>query len=357
VNVERLRSAFPIFEQGAYLNAGTNGPLCRAYATAVNGELEREATEGRSGASYWARLSQLEGDLRTRLAGLLGATTNEVALTRSTTDGIDTVLSGISLAPGKVVLTSDQEHPGVLGPLAGLRSRTGAEIRVAPFEELAGHVGADTGLIVVSHVSWMTGKVAGLDELASTGVPVLVDGAQAIGIRAVDVAAIGCAFYAASGQKWLCGPSGTGVLFVKSEWIDRLGIPRPRYVTLEEHSDPLELRPRPGAARFDSGELSGPETAASVAAIELLEKAGWQSIYKRSRELATSLRESLGSTAVAGDDSSLVSFKVEGDPDAVVARLDEHGVIVRSVPGRPWVRASIGAWNDERDLQRLTDAL
>ena len=74
-----------------------------------------------------------------------------------------------------------------------------------------------TRLVACSHVSWLNGQVVDTDALRGAGAPVLLDGAQGIGAVPVDVAALGCDYYAASGQKWLCGPSGSGYLYVRRD--------------------------------------------------------------------------------------------------------------------------------------------
>ena len=205
----------------------------------------------------------------------------------------------------------------------------------------------------------MTASVAPLEALAATGVPLLVDGAQALGTRPIDVEAIGCSFYAASGQKWLCGPSGTGALYVSPEWIDRLGVPHPRYMTLVEDTDPLELLPRAGAARFDSGELAAPDSAGLLASIDLLEQVGWETAWGHSAALAAQLRERLAErfAVVPGEATNLVVFDVGSDPRPIVAGLERDGIVVRAIPDRTWIRASLGAWNSEHDLERLLAAL
>ena len=127
-------------------------------------------------------------------------------------------MSGLRLREGDEILTSDQEHPGLLAPLGLARRRNGVSVRLVPFDRLAEHVGpGKTRLIACSHVSWVSGQVVDARSLAATGVPVLLDGAQGLGAVPVDVSALGCQFYAASGQKWLCGPEGSGCLFVSSE--------------------------------------------------------------------------------------------------------------------------------------------
>jgi selenocysteine lyase/cysteine desulfurase len=345
-------------ERLAYLNAGTDGPLPARAAAAANARLEHELREGRSGAVHWDGLDTLCETTRTRLAALLGADADEVALTRSATDGMNLVLSALELTAGNEVLTTDEEHAGLLAPLAALARRTGAEVRVAPFDGVASAVGERTKLIAVSHISWMTGRHVAVEALRDSGIPLLLDGAQGLGTVAVDVRALGCAFYAVAGQKWLCGPDGTGALFVDRDWIPRLGMPRPGYGTLRETTDPLALEPRAGARCLDGGSPFGPALAAGLAALDVLEEQDWSSVLGRAATLGERLRQAISERlAVPSAAAPLVTWRVDGDPDEYVRRLAGHGVIVRAIPGRPWVRASLGAWNSEEDLERLLAAL
>ena len=111
---------------------------------------------------------------------------------------------------GDEVLTSDEEHPGLLAPLAALRERRGVRVRVAPFAELPGEVRSATRLVACSHVSWHTGRVMDVDALAAHGVPVLLDGAQGLGALPLDVRQLGCDYYAASGRSGCAGRSEVG---------------------------------------------------------------------------------------------------------------------------------------------------
>src|SRR5215204_4349588 len=115
---------------------------------------------------------------------LVGADPDEIALTTSTTDGLGRVIAGMGLGPGDEIVTSDQEHPGLLGPLLAARRR-GVTVKAVPFAHVAEAVGPDTALVAVSHVSWIGGEVvaAGLAEL---GVPVILDGAQGAGAIHTD---------------------------------------------------------------------------------------------------------------------------------------------------------------------------
>ena len=146
------------------------------------------------------------------------------------------------------------EHPGLLGPLLTLRERRGVQVRAVPFAELAEAVGPRTRLVACSHVSWVTGALAPA-ELAALpeDVPVLFDGAQGAGAVPVDVEALGCAFYAGAGQKWLCGPVGTGMLWVAPAWRDRLAALGATYLNLDEPGAGLDAgraRRRPPPRRL-----------------------------------------------------------------------------------------------------------
>src|SRR6185295_8881049 len=133
-----------------------------------------------------------------------------------------------------------------------------------PFDVLPEALSEFTRVVVTSHVSWATGRLMAMEALAASDALVVLDGAQGAGAVPVDVGALGCDFYAASGQKWLCGPNGTGFLFVRSALLDELGMPRPSYITLDEEADPLALQPREGAARLDTAQPYGPVLAAAL---------------------------------------------------------------------------------------------
>ena len=360
---EAFRSEFPVLGERAYLNTGTDGPLPARSVAAIEAQLERELRGGRSGLAHFGDLDRLAEELRAALAGLLGASADEIALTHSTTDGINVVLAALGLSAEDEVLTSDEEHPGLLAPLGALRRR-GVSVRVAPFDRIAEQVEDRTSLVAISHVSWLRGAVAPLEELRATRVPLLVDGAQALGAIPVDVRTIGCDFYAAAGQKWLCGPDATGVLFVADERIEELGVPLPNYMTLADVERPLDLSPRSGARRFDGGMIAGPLVAGALGALRLLEEAGWQWIFDCAARQAAKLRGLLDSKVevLPGGPTTLVSWRprdVETAEDALarVQRCYEAGVVVRSFPGKPFLRASVGAWNSDDDLDRLLACL
>jgi selenocysteine lyase/cysteine desulfurase len=354
MEVADLRAEFPVLERVAYLNAGTDGPVPRRAAEAAERRIRHELEAGRSGQEHFASIIETGTRVREKVAAAMGCDAEHVAITRSTTDGVNTVLSALELGPGDEVLTTDEEHPGLLAPLGAGRVRRGFDVRVVPFAEIAGEAGPRTKLIACSHVSWVNGQVVDTEGLAEAAPPVLLDGAQGLGAVPLDMAAIGCDWYAASGQKWLCGPDGSGYLYAPAELLP----PWPGYGSLEEPQRPLDLVLHHGARRFDMGLVPGSMAAWALASLELLEAAGWQAVQERAAALATRLAEMLaerGREVAPRGRSTLVSWRSD-DPEEEVRRLAGAGVVVRHLPGRGLVRASVGAWSNEDDLERLVSS-
>ncbi len=358
----KLRAQFPVAARQAYLNAGTDGPLPAAAARAMQEEVAREAEEGRTHA-HFERRGELSGELRTVYASILGCAAEDIALTTCTSEGIAVVIDGLRLGRGDEIVTSDEEHPGLLGAVAAAQAVYGVTVKVAPWDGIANAVGPRTKLVACSQVSWMTGRHAPR-ALAEVSVPVLLDGAQGVGSVPTDVGTLGCGAYAGAGQKWLCGPDGTGMLYVSEELRGRLAVTRRGYGNLADPGAGLQSELHGDARRFDALSVSAETHACAVAAAQVLADAGWEAVHRRASTLAAELARGLteyGRGLAVPDETeregaTLVSF-TSADPEGERERLAAKGVLLRDIPGRPWLRASVGAWNDESDLERLLDAL
>jgi selenocysteine lyase/cysteine desulfurase len=362
LDASALREQFPALRHLAYLNAGTDGPLAAAAVGAAAAELQREAEDGRT-HRHFERRGELNRSLRTAYASILGCPAEDIALTTCTSEGLTLVIDGLQLGAGDEILTSDEEHPGLLGALSAAQQLRGVAIREVPWTDLPAAVGPRTRLLACSHVSWMTGRLAPA-ALAELDVPVVLDGAQGLGAIPTDVRALGCAAYAGAGQKWLCGPDGTGVLYVSPELRAKLAVSRRGYANLADPGAGLQAALHEDARALDTLSLSAEAVACALAAYGVLERAGWPAVHERARALAGRLAEQLVArgrplavdSPGTRDPTTLVSFS-SADPPAERERLAARGVLLRDIPGRPWLRASVGAWNDERDLARLLDAL
>ena len=356
MDAPKFREQFPVLERLAYLNAGTCGPL-PAPAVGVATRVLDEATRSGRGAMYYDQTRALATQRRAAYAALLNAQPEDIALTTSTSEGIVRVLTGLDLQPGDEIVTSDEEHPGLYGPLMAARTQRGVTVREVPFSELANAVAPQTRLVACSHVSWVNGRYA--PDLSGLDIPVLLDGAQGVGAVPVDVGALGCAFYAGSGQKWLCGPIGTGVLWISPEHSERVRAIGPTYMNLEEPSAGLDAALLPGAARHDTSAQSLETAVLAATAFVLLASTGWDDVHERAAALAEQLAAQLtekGLTVAERDRTTLVAWE-DPDPPATRDRLAAAGVVIRDLPGRGLLRASVGAWNDESDLERLLAGL
>lgn len=346
---DEVRAAFPVLDHLAYLNAGTNGPLARSTVEAILAEELVDLMQGRGGEPYFSRVLGFRDEVRAKLAALLSVEPEQVALTRSTTDGCNIVLAGLGLGPEDEIVTSDVEHFGLTGPLHA----SGAHVVVASEDGIVEAVTDRTRLIAISHISWVTGNSLEPERVqAETGLPILVDGAQSAGVIPVEAGSFD--FYAVSCQKWVCGPDVTGALVVAAP--DALRVALPSYFAQSEYQPDGSFVPRAGAERFDSGWIGGPSLAGLSAALDVAPD--W--CFERAAETAARCRAALAErfeVVTKPDQAGLVTFRPEGDAPEIVARLREQGVIVRELPGRGLIRVSCGYWTSEEDLDRLLAGL
>jgi L-cysteine/cystine lyase len=361
VTLDEIRAELPVLDRYAFLNAGTFGPLPRRTVEAQRAWEERALAEGRAGYGFFMEVLELRDRLREALGALVGAGPETIALTTSTSEGCNTVVAGLGLGPDDEVVTTDSEHPGLTSPLltSGARVRKAAIADSHPADALRlvqAEITPATKLIAVSHVVWTTGQVMPLRELASLGIPVLVDGAQAAGAIPVDVGELGCDFYTVSGQKWALGPDTTGCLYVRPDWHERLALTSASYLSWE---DPQDLVPWPTARRFESVWLPPGSVAGLLASLAFAEAAG-EERFVRALEAAARCRELVaghGEVVTEAGQATLVAWRPDEPPADAVARLAERGVVIRELPQTGWLRASCGFWTSDDDLDRLAAGL
>lgn len=360
MELAEIRAQLPVLGRLAYLNAGTMGPLPRRSADALARWTIRTAEEGRSGRTLFDEILAMRERVREEVGRLVHAPPGTIALTSASTDGCNIVLTGLGLGPGDEVVTTDSEHPGLFGGLVA----SGATVRIAEIRErpaaealalLDAQVSERTRLIALSHVSWLTGAILPIRELAGRGIPVLVDGAQGAGAIPVDVIELGCDFYTVSAQKWLLGPEATGALYVQRERIEEVRMTFPSYMSWQ-HPDYV---PRPDAARFDPGWIPTGSLAGLLESLAFVDEVG-EGRFSRARAMSDRCRDLLVERGVdvvtEPGQATLVSFRAD-EPEALVARLTEAGVVVRDLPATGLVRASCGFWTSEEDVDRLVSGI
>jgi L-cysteine/cystine lyase len=373
----RVRSQLPATEALAYLNTGTTGPLPRRTHEVMAAAAAAEFRDGRASMQAYLQFRGHSAALRGMLADALGADQTEIALTRSTTEGMNMAICGLDWKPGDIAVTTTVEHGGALIPLYQLHQRDGVSIEFAdaasgePEEVLAAMESAvrpGVKLVVLSHVAYGTGAVLPVQAIAALahehGALVLVDGAQSVGATEVDFHALGADFYAFPGQKWLCGPEGTGGLYVSAAAMERL---QPTYVGFGsvnhekyQPGDPDSFALVGTAARYEAGTFYRPAIYGLAASLSWLhEDIGLSVVHEQVsglREYAAGRLGELDGVRLMAPASALAGLVVfrhpDLDPVTCVGYLAEHRVSIRSIPDNGALRLSCGFYNTREEIDR-----
>lgn len=227
-----IRRAFALSPQFLNLNNGNCSSHPRAAAAAFEAYY-RQANEAPA-LHLWREQYPRRNAIRQRLAALAGCPPSEIALQRNATEALHTVLHGIDLPAGAEILCSDQEYPCVEHSLKQRNRREGLRIVPAPCIEHPGQearafaqaLSAKTALIVCPHITHLSGRIMPVAEIGAMArqrdIPFLIDGAHSFAQLDFRIPELNCDFFAASLHKWLCGPLGTGLLYVKSSRIPAL---------------------------------------------------------------------------------------------------------------------------------------
>ena len=359
-------------------NAGASLPPACVTDTVI-AHLQREAEVG----GYRALAEAADGieGVYGAVARLLGAAPGEIALMESATRAWDAAFTAFAFAPGDRIITARAEYASNMISLLHAARRRGVAIDLVPDDAsgqldvaaLADLIGPRTRLIALTHAPTDSGLInpaAAVGRVAqAAGVPFLLDACQSVGQMAVDVTAIGCTMLTATGRKFLRAPRGTGFLYVRQDWQDRLDPPT------------LDLRAatwtgagayaiRPDARRFETWEASAALRLGLGAAVDHALGWGLDAIRARIDSLAQTLRCRLAERgAVVADRgamlSGIVTFTTAEPPAALAARLEAMDINVSvSAPGwarfdgaPPRVRASVHYYNTEDEIERMVGAV
>ncbi|MFC4449371.1 aminotransferase class V-fold PLP-dependent enzyme [Halorussus aquaticus] len=373
MNPTDLRAEIPALDRTTYLNTGAAGPSPYRVVEAVESCVERHEYESPGGEGMYPFSFDVFDETREVVADHLGATAEEIALTQSTTDGINRVAAGLDWERGDTVVRTDLEHSSGILPWQRLRRR-GVEVEVV--ESDGGRLDADrmasavegAKLVCLSSLTWSHGTLLPVREIVETahdaGALVLVDAVQCPGQMPVDVREWGADFVAGAGHKWLLGPFGAGFVHVAPGAETRL---EPAHVGYRSVEDPNaeEYAYEPGAHRLEVGTVSPAPYAGLCEAIETIEEIGYDGIRDRIEALTDRLKAGIRDAETARllspreYESGLVTFAIDDpDPESFVEELADDGVRIRSLPfPENAVRASVHAFNSEADVDELVEWL
>ena len=395
-SLESIRADFPALHEEVngqplvYLDNAATAQKPRAVLDAISNYYERDNANVHRGVHTLSqRATDAYEGARERIARFLGASSSrEIIFTKGTTDAINLVASsfgGSKLGPGDEVLISEMEHHANIVPWQLLCERIGAVLKVVPvsaegdliYEEFRLMLTERTKLVSLVHVSNSLGTINPVRQIIadahSMGIPVMLDGAQAIPHGKVNVSDLDVDFYCFSSHK-LFGPTGFGVLYGKASLLEDM----PPY---QGGGDMIEEVDFEGTTfneiphKFEAGTPHMAGAIATAAAIEYVEEVGYDFVAKQELELlayATNKLKSIDGIRIIGEakeKASVISFLVgSSHPYDVGTILDKMGIAVRTghhctqplmkrfgVPGT--VRASFAFYNTRAEVDRLAEAL
>jgi len=375
-----VRGALPATGAGIFLNAGTAGPMPIETARAMADFADHELQQGRATYEQYLEAVERMAEVRASVAAIVGADVGTIALTHSTSDGMNIGTWGHDWRPGDRAVTTNREHAGGLGPLVALAAARGVDVTtvdvaddgddertLAAFDRA---ITPRTKLVAISHVCWSTGTLLPIRAIAdlahSRGAFVLVDGAQSAGAIPVNVGELGADAFALPAQKWLLGPEGMGALWVAPAAMERLRPTFAGYFSFDTPGAALPYRSFPDARRYEAGNYHRPSV------LGFGRSCGWLAMYvglpwiheraaRLARRTAAALATIPGVRLVTPSDrmATLVTFAIAGWPgESALEELARRTfAIARTVPDTDWLRFSVGFWNTEAELDRVVEVV
>ena len=377
IDVEAVRSRIPALAGSSYLNM-SYGPKPTPVVDEVVRLARLTEADGTLNPDVQAELWKRYDDAKDGVARLLGADTSEIALTRHVTEGINIVATGMDWRPGDEVIISDEEHPGGSLPWMNLARRRGVVVRKVRLsydldsllEDLDSLIGPRTRIVSISHVSTRSGFLLPAAEVTefvhSRGVPIVLDGAHAVGLVPVDVKEIGCDYYSGCGHKWLMAPQGTGFLYVNRDRLDELQITwlGAATATLWDLEN-LDFEAKTDADKFEYGTRDLTVYGGLAVAVDMARQIGMDEIAERSGGLAARLKRGLADVPGleimtpmdALRSTGIVALTLGPMADRAPASWlwDEHRIIVTGAGD--WMRISTPYFALEEEVDRTVELL
>ncbi len=358
------RSQFPSASNLIWLHHAGVSPLCRAAADAMKA-LADDAVEWAS--AHYAAWGETCGNLRLSAARLIGASPGEIAVVKNTSEGIATVQMGIDWRRGDRVVAFREEFPANFFPWKLLEARGVQVDWLSIYDPLDRVAAACKGarLLAVSFVNYLTGHRVDLEQMgricSDNGTLFFVDAIQGLGVFPIDVEAMRIDGLASDGHKWLMGPEGCAILYVRRDRQDEIYPAEFGWTNVAGYQDyaSRDLALRPDAGRYECGTLNTIGIYGLQAAIDFVHRVGVEEIGRlvlaNSRILAeglTDLGYDLSRPWEAGTASGIVSFRRDGDePDEIARRLRRANMHAAVRQG--WLRLAPHFYQEESEMRAV----
>ncbi|MDE2925898.1 MAG: aminotransferase class V-fold PLP-dependent enzyme [Acidobacteriota bacterium] len=380
MSFRQLREDLPLTRRLAYFQTGSYGPTPDSVLKVVAETMAFQSRHGSASPEVTGILLDQEQRVRRQLADFLGVRPEHLAWTSNTSQAMQRVLRSVDWQAGDEILVSSAEHVSTQDACRALERHRGVVVRTFPAEagddallsSLEAALSGRARMVCLSQISTLDGRKLPAREAAglarTRGVRLMLDGAQAVGQFPVEIPALGCDYYIASGHKWLLGPLGVGFLWVSP---DRLADFRPDYIpdasTWLKPGDPRP--PVTAALRSELGTHNYALRIGLGRALEIMEALGPARIERYVQELVQLLFGELENRpgvriltpTKPGRASGLVALEYgelrETGLRRLVEDLLERRIVVKFQPERPALRVSVAAFNTREEILRLVDAL
>ena len=358
------RNQFPVTQNLIYLNHAAVAPLSRRAAEAMQ-SLAQDALE--FGSLHYDKWTAAYEGLRTSAAKLINARSTEIAIVKNTSEGIATVAAGIAWKPGDIVVAFEEEFPANLYPWKRLETR-GVEVRwLSVFDDLDRIDRACKGarMLAISYVQYLSGYRVDLEKLgaicARHNCFFFVDAIQGLGAFPIDVERDHIDALAADGHKWLLGPEGCGVLYIRQNRQDEIEPVEFGWTNVARYNDysSRDMTLRPDAGRYECGTLNTIGCYGLRAALDLILEIGISPITEKVQALGDQVwngarergYETLGSRSPQTG-AGIVSLRKPGvEAHLIVRRLKESGI--SAAPRQGWVRVSPHFYIEPEEIDQL----
>ena len=362
------RGEFPVTRRLIYLNHAAVAPLSRRAADAMK-KLADDACE--YGSLHYSDWEATYAALRESAARMIGAAAPEIAIVKNTSEGIATVALGMDWKPGDKVVAFREEFPANLFPWQRLSAK-GVHVEwlsIYDSLERIDQVAQGARLLAISYVNYLSGFRVNLEAIGEIcrrrGAFFFVDGIQGLGVFPIDVERMHIDALSADGHKWLLGPEGCGILYLRREWQDRIEPVEFGWTNIAGFNDYgcRDMTLRPDAGRYECGTLNTIGIYGLRAAFELLHEAGVENVGSAVLSLSAQIArgaEALGYQCLlrhsAETGSGIVSVRKEGlDCEELVSRLRSQGVTAS--PRQGWLRLSPHFYVTANEIDRVLGML
>ena len=365
---QQRRHQFPVTERLIYLNHAAVAPLCRPAAEAME-RLARDVLE--YGSLHYSQWVDVYEGLRVAAARMIGARRDEIALVKNTSEGIATVAMGLDWRPGDRVVAFQEEFPANLYPWRRLDAK-GVRVEVLSVYDSLDRINEATRgarLLAISFVQYLSGFRANIKAIGEIcrrhDCFFLLDAIQGLGAFPLDVNECHIDALAADGHKWLLGPEGCGILYVRKDRQDSIDPVEFGWTNVARYNDYAseDLALRPDAGRYECGTLNTIGCFGLKASLEFILEVGVERIGAAVQALGDRVAEGvarkgyeLACDRTAENGAGIVSFRRAGvDARVVVRRLMDAGVL--AAPRRGWVRAAPHFYISPEEIDRVVELL